>query len=114
MIPSVDSYPINLKNSKISIASYYTKRKNVFKLTTCTNSEYLFQTVDNESMLEWIQAMQENSSTDKIITSSSINNNNNNNNMEQQKLRRISFESNTLNPSNNNNNNRLSLYETKC
>ena len=113
MIPSVDSYPINLKNSTISIASDYTKRKNVFKLTTCTNSEYLFQTVDNESMLEWIQAMQENSSNDKIITSSSINNNNNNN-MEQQKLRRISFESNTLNPSNNNNNNRLSLYETKC
>ena len=111
MIPSVDSYPINLKNSTILIPTDYTKRKNVFKLTTCTNSEYLFQTVDNESMLEWIQAMQENSNTDKIIISSSNNKN------DQHKLRRISFESNTLNPSNNlhqtSNNNRLSLYEAK-
>lgn len=61
MIPSVDSYPINLKNSTIDIAYDYTKRKNVFKVNTFSNSEYLFQTIDNDSMLEWIRAMQENS-----------------------------------------------------
>lgn len=61
MIPSVDSYPINLKNSHIDIAYDYTKRKNVFKVNTFSNSEYLFQTIDHESMLEWIKAMQENS-----------------------------------------------------
>ncbi len=111
MIPSVDSYPINLKNSTIFIPTDYTKRKNVFKVTTCSNSEYLFQTVDNESMLEWIQAMQENSNTDKIIISSSSSSSMS---LEQQKLRRISFESNTLNPSSNLlTNNRLSLYEAK-
>ena len=114
MIPSVDSYPINLKNSTILIASDYTKRKNVFKLTTCTNSEYLFQTVDNESMLEWIQAMQENSNSDKIIISSASSSTTSSCMNNEQKLRRISFESNTLNPTNNNNNsNRLSLYEAK-
>ena len=113
MIPSVDSYPINLKNSTIFIPTDYTKRKNVFKVTTCSNSEYLFQTVDHESMLEWIQAMQENSNTDKIIISTSSASSMS---LEQQKLRRISFESNTLNPSTSNNlisNNRLSLYEAK-
>lgn len=70
MIPSVDSYPINLKNSVIDIAYDYTKRKNVFKVVTFSNSEYLFQTVDNDSMLEWIRAMQENSTPpdlDKLL-----------------------------------------------
>ncbi len=62
MIPSVDSYPINLKNSTIDVAYDYNKRKCVFKVITYTNSEYLFQTADNESMMEWIRAMQENSS----------------------------------------------------
>ena len=61
MIPSTDSYPINLKNSNIDIAYDYTKRKCVFKVNTFSNSEYLFQTIDNDSMLEWIRAMQENS-----------------------------------------------------
>ena len=61
MIPSVDSYPINLKSSVISVAYDYTKRKNVFKVSTFSNSEYLFQTFDYESMIEWIKAMQENS-----------------------------------------------------
>lgn len=60
MIPSVDAYPINLKNSIIDIAYDYTKRKNVFKINTFSNSEYLFQTIDHDSMLEWIRAMQEN------------------------------------------------------
>lgn len=74
MIPSVDSYPINLKNSTIDIAYDYTKRKNVFKLNTFSNSEYLFQTIDNDSMLEWIKAMQDNSTPpdlDKLMSGSS-------------------------------------------
>ena len=61
MVPSVDSYPINLKNSNIDIAYDYSKRKCVFKVITFNNSEYLFQTADNESMMEWIRAMQQNS-----------------------------------------------------
>jgi hypothetical protein len=60
MIPSVDAYPINLKNAIIDIAYDYTKRKNVFKINTFSNSEYLFQTIDHESMIEWIRIMQEN------------------------------------------------------
>ena len=61
MIPSVDSYPIDLKHAAIQVAYDYTKRKNVFKVNTFSNSEYLFQTCDHESMMEWIRAMQENS-----------------------------------------------------
>jgi hypothetical protein len=87
MIPSVDSYPINLKNATIDIAYDYTKRKNVFKVNTFSNSEYLFQTIDYESMIEWIRAMQENAippELDKLMsasaakaTASSTNNNSN-------------------------------------
>lgn len=62
MIPSVDSYPIDLKHSVIQVAYDYTKRKNVFKVNTFSNSEYLFQTCDNESMMEWIKEMRDNSS----------------------------------------------------
>ena len=68
MIPSTDSYPINLKNSNIDIAYDYTKRKCVFKVNTFSNSEYLFQTIDNDSMLEWIRAMQENSTPPDLKT----------------------------------------------
>ena len=62
MIPSVDSYPIDLKHSVIQVAYDYTKRKNVFKVNTFSNSEYLFQTCDNDSMMEWIKEMRDNSS----------------------------------------------------
>ncbi|CAF0861331.1 unnamed protein product, partial [Brachionus calyciflorus] len=73
MIPSVEtSYPINIKNSLIDIAYDYTKRKNVFKIRS-VNSEYLFQTLDHDAMLEWIRIMQESSnqsdSIDKLVTS---------------------------------------------
>lgn len=61
MIPSTDSYPIDLKHSVIQVAYEYTKRKNVFKVNTFSNSEYLFQTCDNDSMMEWIREMQDNS-----------------------------------------------------
>lgn len=61
MIPSVDSYPISLRDSNIDIAYDYSKRKCVFKVVTYNNSEYLFQTADHDSMMEWIRAMQDNS-----------------------------------------------------
>lgn len=55
MIPSVDSYPIILKSCDISVAYDYNKRKNVFKLNTINNYEFLFQAVDYKSMCEWIK-----------------------------------------------------------
>jgi hypothetical protein len=92
MIPSTDSYPINLKNSTIIIASDYTKRKNVFKVITVSNSEYMFQTMDNESMIEWVDAMQENSNaTDKFLKTNSTNNNNS---TTEAKMRRVSIDQN--------------------
>jgi len=60
MIPSTDSYPIDLKHSIIQVAHDYTKRKCVFKVNTFSNSEYLFQTCDTDSMMEWIREMQDN------------------------------------------------------
>lgn len=75
MIPSVDSYPINLRDSHIDVAYDYNKRKCVFKVVTYNNSEYLFQTADHDSMMEWIRAMQENSSAhdqSKITATSSF------------------------------------------
>ena len=59
MVPSVDAYPIDLKRAVICVAHDYTKRKHVFKISTPGNSEYLFQSVDESSMIEWIRAMQE-------------------------------------------------------
>lgn len=61
MIPSVDSYPIDLKHSVVQVAHDYTKRKNVFKVNTFSNSEYLFQTCDQDAMMDWIREMQDNS-----------------------------------------------------
>jgi hypothetical protein len=85
MIPSTDSYPINLKNSTIIVATDYTKRKNVFKVITISNSEYMFQTMDNESMQEWIEAMQENSNaTDKYLKINSM--------AIESKMRRVSLD----------------------
>ena len=62
--PSVSSsssgYPIALRASgtQVDVAYDYTKRKNVFKISTPPGSEYLFQTSDHDSMLEWIREMQ--------------------------------------------------------
>ncbi|RNA44857.1 rho GTPase-activating 21-like isoform X1 [Brachionus plicatilis] len=78
MVPSMDSaYPISVKNSLIDIAYDYTKRKNVFKIRS-VNCEYLFQTIDHDSMLEWIRVMQEsaNDSLDKLVTCMSSSNKN--------------------------------------
>lgn len=54
------------------MAHDYLKRRNVFKVITLNGSEYLFQTMDNESMNEWINAMTDNSfNNEKQIISSS-------------------------------------------
>ena len=42
----------------VDIAYDYTKKKNVFRLTTPGGSEYLFQADDQTSMLAWIKAVQ--------------------------------------------------------
>jgi hypothetical protein len=109
MIPSVDSYPINLKNSSIDIAYDYTKRKNVFKLITFSNSEYLFQTIDNDSMLDWIRAMQENSTPpdlEKLLAE-----HNELNKMKQkQQQNNSSILLNMKNLNNNNSNNNSWIY----
>ena len=40
-----DEQPISIKSSIVDIAHDYTKRKNVFRLTTFSGSEFLFQVV---------------------------------------------------------------------
>jgi len=42
----------------VDIAYDYTKKKNVFRLTTPAGSEYLFQAEDRSVMLTWIKAIQ--------------------------------------------------------
>jgi len=42
----------------VDIAYDYTKKKNVFRLTTPAGSEYLFQAEDRPVMLAWIKAIQ--------------------------------------------------------
>ena len=41
--------PLLIQSSLVSIAYNYQKRKNVFRVTTCNGSEYLFQVSDNDS-----------------------------------------------------------------
>jgi len=60
-----EDQPISIKSSIIDIAYDYTKKKNVFRLTTYNGSEYLFQAEDNESMLQWIRVIQENNNPDE-------------------------------------------------
>ena len=40
---SSDEQPISIKSSIVDIAHDYTKRKNVFRMTTFNGSEFLFQ-----------------------------------------------------------------------
>jgi len=42
----------------VDIAYDYTKKKNVFRLTTPAGSEYLFQAEDRPAMLTWIKTIQ--------------------------------------------------------
>jgi len=68
MIPSLDAYPIDLKHAAVHVAHDYTKRKNVFKVSTFGHSEFLFQSCDHEAMMEWIREMRENSVPPELDT----------------------------------------------
>jgi len=50
--------PISVKGCMVDIAYDYTKKKNVFRLTTPAGSEYLFQAEDRSTMLTWIKGIQ--------------------------------------------------------
>lgn len=50
----------------MEIASDYVKKKNVFQLTTASESKFLFQADDTESMSNWVKAIQTNSELKKI------------------------------------------------
>jgi len=51
----------------VDIAYDYTKKKNVFRLTTPARAEYLFQAEDRPAMLTWIKAMQSASFPDDTV-----------------------------------------------
>ncbi|CAF1414702.1 unnamed protein product [Adineta steineri] len=61
LIPlSCDSFPINLENADVELASDYIKKPRVFKLTTSNQSEFLFQAPDIQSLNEWLDVINEN------------------------------------------------------
>ena len=64
---SCDEQPISVKSSIVDIAYDYTKKKNVFRLTTYNGSEYLFQADDREVMLQWINTIQSNNNPDEDV-----------------------------------------------
>jgi hypothetical protein len=104
MIPSVDSYPINLKSATIYVAHDYLKRRNVFKVITLSGSEYLFQTVDNESMNEWINSMTDNlPNNEKLIASCSFSSVNQKQQQHQQQNQQQHQQQQQLNNLNDNN-----------
>ncbi len=63
-----DDQPVSVKSSIVDIAYDYTKKKNVFRLTTYNGSEYLFQADDHESMIEWIRIIQVNNNPDDDVS----------------------------------------------
>ena len=46
-----------MKGCLVDIACDYTKKKNVFRLSTPGGSEYLFQAEDRQAMLTWIKTI---------------------------------------------------------
>ena len=60
--------PISIKSSIVDIAYDYTKKKNVFRLTTYNGSEYLCQAEDNDAMLRWIHSIQANNNPDQDVS----------------------------------------------
>ena len=64
----LEDQPISIKASIADIAYDYTKKKNVFRLTTYNGSEYLFQADDHDVMLQWIRVIQENSNPDDDVS----------------------------------------------
>ena len=63
-----EELPISIKSSIVDIAHDYTKRQNVFRLTTYNGSEYLFQTDDHDTMLDWIKCIQANNNPDDDVS----------------------------------------------
>ncbi|CAF3608767.1 unnamed protein product [Rotaria sordida] len=62
LIPlSCDSFPINLQNADVELASDYIKKPRVFKVTTANQSEFLFQAPDIQSLNEWLDLINEHS-----------------------------------------------------
>jgi hypothetical protein len=60
LIPlSFDSFPINLQNADVELASDYIKKPRVFKVTTANQSEFLFQAPDIQSLNEWLDIINE-------------------------------------------------------
>ncbi|CAF0744593.1 unnamed protein product, partial [Didymodactylos carnosus] len=60
LIPlSYDSFPINLKDADVELASDYIKKPRVFKVTTSTQCEFLFQAPDIQSLHEWLEVVRE-------------------------------------------------------
>jgi hypothetical protein len=58
LIPlSCDSFPINLMDADVELASDYIKKPRVFKVTTANQSEFLFQAPDNQSLNEWLDVI---------------------------------------------------------
>jgi len=49
--------PIDLSGGSAEIATDYTKKKNVFRLTLNNGGDYLFQANDQEEMVAWVNAI---------------------------------------------------------
>ncbi|GAB1603437.1 rho GTPase-activating protein 21-A-like isoform X5 [Argonauta hians] len=57
--------PVSIKSSSVEVATDYTKKKNVFRLTIHNPaSEFLFQAEDSDTMKSWIQALRSSSDTE--------------------------------------------------
>lgn len=66
--PSVcEDQPISVKSCMVDIAYDYTKKKNVFRLTTVNGSEYLLQAEDTDTMMQWIKAIQVHTSDEEVL-----------------------------------------------
>ena len=63
-----EDQPISIKSSIVDIAYDYTKKKNVFRLTTYNGSEYLFQADDHDAMLQWIRMIQDNNNPEEDVS----------------------------------------------
>ena len=67
LIPlSCDSFPINLQNASVQLASDYIKKPRVFKLITSNQSEFLFQAPDLRALAEWLELIKRNSTVFKF------------------------------------------------
>jgi len=55
---------VDLSGSKAEVASDYTKKKTVFRLKLSNGGEYLFQSKDDEEMLQWVSAINQASGED--------------------------------------------------